>query len=166
MILQNISFVIGDRCGNDYVSCMLYTDLKTYLPDDILVKVDRMSMAHSLEVRAHFLIIASLSLRPESRLSLKSKGINRKFFLKKLLSSSCQKYLERKKHGFSVPLDTWFRGELKVMTENALMKSDLVHQYLNVTFIEKIWQEHQSGKIQHGSTLWSLLMFAFWQKEY
>lgn len=153
--------------GSDYVSCMLYTDLKTYLPDDILVKVDRMSMAHSLEVRAPFLDYRIIEFAAGLPSRSKIKGNQQKVLLKKAFEQFLPKrILNRKKHGFSVPLDSWFRGELKAMTEDALMNSDLIHQYLNVTYIEKMWQAHQSGKIQHGSTLWSLLMFALWQQEY
>lgn len=150
-----------------HVSAMLYTDLKTYLPGDILVKVDRMSMANSLEVRAPFLdyrIIEFAAALPEK---WKINGNSTKIILKSAFSKLLPPAtLKRKKHGFTVPLDQWFRDELKPLAESSLLAQSALGELLSIKEVTRIWEEHQRQKFNHGSTLWSLLMLALWQKEY
>jgi asparagine synthase (glutamine-hydrolysing) len=153
--------------GADHVTCMLYTDLKTYLPDDILVKVDRMSMAHGLEVRAPFLDYRIIEFAATLPSHFKIKGNTQKILLKNAFARLLpQHILDRPKHGFTVPLDAWFRTELKSMTEHHLLHSQPLAVFFNVEQIRKLWDEHQAGKNNHGITLWGLLMFALWQREY
>lgn len=151
----------------DHATRMIYTDLKTYLPDDILVKVDRMSMAHSLEVRAPFLdyrIIEFAASLP-SRFKISNSG--KKIILRKTFSQFLpQSILNRRKQGFSVPLDHWFRNDLKSYTEKALLHSSSLGDLLSIAAVQKLWQEHQSRKVDHGTILWSLLMLSLWQQEY
>lgn len=153
--------------GKDHVACMLYTDLKTYLPGDILVKVDRMSMANSLEVRAPFLDYRIIEFAASLPSDWKIKGNNKKIILKKTFGHLLpDRILNRSKHGFTVPLDSWFRGELKPLAENSLLRQPALAEYLNLSTVQVLWQEHQQKKADHGSLLWSLLMFALWQQEY
>ena len=153
--------------GADHVSCMLYTDLKTYLPGDILVKVDRMSMAHSLEVRAPLLdyrIIEKAATLPSR---WKINGRNKKYILKETFNKVLPKHiLHRKKHGFTVPLDSWFRHELKDLAQTRLFDEQRMGQYFDLSYLQRLWDSHQSGKVNHGTLLWSLLMFALWELEY
>jgi asparagine synthase (glutamine-hydrolysing) len=152
--------------GADHVSRMLYTDLKTYLPDDILVKVDRMSMAHSLEVRAPFLDYRIIEFAASLASDWKIKGSSKKIILRKAFSRLLPEgILNRPKQGFTVPLDTWFRGDLKPFAETALTHASLA-EYLEPSAVQSLWLEHQQNKADHGSVLWSLLMFALWQQEY
>jgi asparagine synthase (glutamine-hydrolysing) len=152
--------------GADHVSCMLYTDLKTYLPDDILVKVDRMSMANSLEVRAPLLDYRIVEFAARLPSAWKIQGNRKKILLKGAFGRILpDRILHRPKHGFTVPMDSWFRDELRQLAEGHLFL-DSLGEYLDLGEVARIWQEHQDGVAHHGSVLWSLLMFALWHKEY
>lgn len=153
--------------GADHVTKMLYTDIKTYLTDDILVKVDRMSMANSLEVRAPFLDYRIIEFAATLPSRFKIKGSTQKIILKKAFAQLLpQSILQRRKHGFTVPLDAWFRCELRTMAEQALLQSAPMAEWFNTACIRQLWNDHQSGRCNHGVPLWGLLMFALWQKEY
>jgi asparagine synthase (glutamine-hydrolysing) len=147
----------------DLLSKIQYVDIKTYLTDDILTKVDRASMAVSLEVRAPMLdhkfmeCVASIP----SNLKLHS-GVG-KYILKKALEPILpHNILYRPKQGFAVPLDSWFRGELKDMAYNIVVetKDDL----LNQNFLKKIWDQHQKNCYDRSALLWSVLMFRKWRQ--
>lgn len=151
----------------DHVTRMLYTDLKTYLPDDILVKVDRMSMAHSLEVRAPFLDYRIIEFAASLPSRFKIRGNDKKILLRKTFSRLLpEAILNRRKQGFSVPLDSWFRHELKAYAEQVLFGSPALADLLSIDGVNKIWQDHQQKKLDQGTMLWSLLMLALWQREY
>ena len=148
-------------------SGMYYTDLKTYLPGDILVKVDRMSMANSLEVRAPFLDYRIIEFAASLPSDWKIKGENKKIILRKAFSRLLPAgVLNRAKHGFTVPLDIWFRGDLKPLAEECLFKQNALAEYLSIPTVQRLWQEHQSKSRDHGTILWSLLMLGLWQREY
>ncbi len=154
--------------GRDHLSRILYTDLKTYLPGDILVKVDRMSMANSLEVRApmldYELIEFSAGLRPD----LKFKKGEKKVLLKEAFKQDLpDDILYRKKMGFSVPLADWLRGELKSIVEATLFSStDGIRRYFIMTSIKQLWLNHLSGKHDHSTIIWNLLIFQLWWNRY
>jgi asparagine synthase (glutamine-hydrolysing) len=152
--------------GADHVACMLYTDLKTYLPDDILVKVDRMSMAHSLEVRAPLLDYRVIEFAASLPSSWKIRGATKKYLLKqsfrKVLPDSI---LHRRKHGFTVPLGEWFRRDLRGLVEEHLLGPGM-EEYFSPASLRRLWQEHQDKKIDHGTLLWTLLSFALWRTNY
>ena len=153
--------------GADHVTAMLYTDLKSYLPGDILVKVDRMSMAHSLEVRAPFLDYRIVEFAARLPSSWKISGGEKKIILRNAFARLLpQNVLNRPKQGFTVPLDGWFRQELKGFAQERLLSDPSLAQYLNPAGVRRIWDEHQSGRVQHGTLLWSLLMLALWHREY
>jgi asparagine synthase (glutamine-hydrolysing) len=153
--------------GADHVTRMLYTDLKTYLPDDILVKVDRMSMAHSLEVRAPFLDYRIIEFAAALASDWKIKNNNKKIILRRTFSRLLpERILNRAKHGFTVPLDNWFRSDLKAFAERILLHYDQLAEYLDPCGVQVLWQQHQTQKANHGTVLWSLLMLALWQREY
>lgn len=153
--------------GADHLTAMLYTDIKSYLPGDILVKVDRMSMAHSLEVRAPLLDYRVMEFAASLPSRLKIKGREKKYILKKTFRGILpDSVLDRRKHGFTVPLDSWFRNELKGMAGDCFFADASSCQFFSPVGIRQIWNEHQSCRVSHGTLLWSLLMFALWQKEY
>ncbi len=153
--------------GADHVTSMLYTDLKTYLPGDILVKVDRMSMAHSLEVRAPFLDYRVIEFAATLPSSWKISGGDKKIILKNTFSRLLpETVLNRPKQGFTVPLAAWFRCDLKALAEENLLCQPALAEYLSLAEVQRIWQEHQSAKADHGTLLWSLLMLAIWHREY
>lgn len=153
--------------GKDHVSRMLYTDLKTYLPGDILVKVDRMSMANSLEVRAPFLDYRIIEFAASLPSDWKIKGNSKKILLRKAFGHLLPAgILNRSKHGFSVPLDLWFRGELKPLAEECLFRQEALAEFLSIQTIGRLWQEHQSCRFDHGTILWNLLMLSLWQRQW
>ncbi len=143
---------------------MMLLDGLTYLPDDILVKVDRASMSASLETRAPFLDRRVVEWASRIPLSMKIEGRTGKKILRDLLFRHVPRELiERPKQGFAIPLDDWLRGGLKewagdLLAGENLGKTDL----LNVETISALWQAHLSGRVNAGAQLWSVLMLQAW----
>jgi asparagine synthase (glutamine-hydrolysing) len=151
---------------NDPLSRIQYVDIKTYLTDDILVKVDRASMAHSLEVRAPILDHKVMELAASMPSSLKLRGTNGKYIFKKALKQFLPgSVLYRKKMGFAVPLARWFRNDLKELAHSAIFRRD-GNSLLNQTSARRVWQEHQSGLRDRSTELWTLLMFRLWEQQF
>ena len=122
----------------DLLSRIQYVDIKTYLPDDILAKVDRASMADSLEVRAPLLDHKLMELVAKIPSSLKLRGRNGKYIFKKAVESVLPKGVTtRKKQGFAVPLGEWFRGELRETAHEAIFSSKTDDGILDAQFVEK-----------------------------
>lgn len=151
-----------NRAPTDHpLSLIQYLDMKTYLPGDILTKVDRASMAHALEVRVpildHKFVEWVSGLPPD----LKLKDREGKYIFKKSLEPHVPNdVLYRPKMGFAVPLASWFRGPLRERVQNSLASERLADTGLfNMTFIQKLVDDHQSGVREHSAALWSLLMF-------
>ncbi|MBT3137298.1 asparagine synthase (glutamine-hydrolyzing) [Alteromonas sp. ALT199] len=154
--------------GPDHLSKILYTDIKTYMTGDILVKVDRMSMANSLEVRAPILDYQVAEFAATLPSSQKYRDGEKKYLLKEVFKPFIpDSLLYRKKMGFSTPLDEWFRGELKALSESRLLQRDKgLSDVFNTTVINSVWQEHQSRTKDHGIVLWSMLMYQMWYDRY
>ncbi|MDO6566320.1 asparagine synthase (glutamine-hydrolyzing) [Alteromonas sp. 1_MG-2023] len=154
--------------GPDHLSKILYTDIKTYMTGDILVKVDRMSMAHSLEVRAPILDYQVAEFAASVPSTQKYRNGEKKYLLKEVFKPFIpDSLLYRKKMGFSTPLDEWFRGELKATTEALILKPNAgLHSIFSELKISSIWNEHQSNTKDHGIVLWSMLMFEMWYERY
>jgi asparagine synthase (glutamine-hydrolysing) len=154
--------------ADDHLSRILYTDIKTYLVGDILVKVDRMSMANSLEVRAPILDHRVVEYAASIPSQLKLHHNEKKYILKKSFASLLPSdILYRKKMGFSVPLANWLRNELKATAEEKLFLSgNGLSNYFKLNEINNIWLEHQHGVKDHSAALWSLLMFEIWWQKY
>ncbi|WOJ98292.1 asparagine synthase (glutamine-hydrolyzing) [Congregibacter brevis] len=154
--------------GADHLSRILYTDIKTYLSGDILVKVDRMSMAHSLEVRAPLLDYTLVEFAGSLPSDLKLCNGEKKYLLKSAFRSGLpDDILTRKKMGFSPPVAEWLRDDLKGLAEKALFETNAgLLRFMEIESIKKIWDEHQSAKKDHASLLWSLLMFQLWWNKY
>jgi asparagine synthase (glutamine-hydrolysing) len=151
---------------DDPLSMIQYLDMKTYLPGDILTKVDRASMAHALEVRVplldHKLVEWISGLPPEMKLS---EG---KYIFKKAM----EKYLPhdilyRRKQGFAVPLAAWFRGPLRARVQQALLGPALAETGMfNQDYLRELVEQHLSGRRDYSAPIWTLLMFeAFLKKE-
>jgi asparagine synthase (glutamine-hydrolysing) len=158
--------------GHDHLSRILYTDMKTYLPGDILVKVDRMSMANSLEVRApildHKLMEFACTIPSNLKFNTKDGKIEKKYLLKEAFKDFLpDDILYRKKMGFSVPLASWLRNELKEITEERLLsRSDGLCRFFKKEQIAKLWVEHKTEKKDNATVLWSMLMFQMWWDKY
>jgi len=150
------------RAPTDHpLSLIQYLDTKTYLPGDILTKVDRASMAHALEVRVpildHEFVEWVSGLPPE----LKLKGSEGKYIFKKSLEPHLPNdVLYRDKMGFAVPIASWFKGPLKERVRESLTSERLGDTgYFDMSYVKRLVDEHQSGQREHSAALWSLLMF-------
>jgi asparagine synthase (glutamine-hydrolysing) len=145
--------------GADLLDRLLDLNLRTYLLDDLLPKVDRMSMAHGLEVRAPFLDreLVELSLRLPRRARV--RGMSRKRALKAAVRDLLPpEVLHRRKRGFGVPLDRWFRDDLRSYVGATLGAQDArVRSHLHGGAVERLLEEHRRGWADHGKALWSLL---------
>jgi len=151
---------------DDPLSRIQYVDIKTYLTDDILVKVDRASMAHSLEVRAPLLDHKLMELAAAMPASIKLRGTNGKYIFKKALKQVLpDSVLNRKKMGFAVPLARWFRSDLKDVAHSVIF-SRTGNSLLNQASVHRIWQEHQSGLRNRSTELWALLIFRLWERQF
>lgn len=145
--------------GADLLDRLLHLNLGTYLVDDLLVKVDRMSMAHALEVRSplldHRLVEFAFTLPRDARI--------KRMTLKRVLKDAVADFLppellSRRKRGFGVPLDRWFRTDLKQFLEQNLCASDArLNRWISPEGVARLVREHERGAADHGNTLWTLL---------
>jgi asparagine synthase (glutamine-hydrolysing) len=150
--------------GGGIVDATLLTDTMTYLPNDLLVKVDIASMAVSLEARSPFLdhhVIEFAASLPEN---FKLRGLTTKYLLKKVLKKLLpSENLSRRKMGFGVPIDKWFRGKLEpYLRENILSEKALGRGLFNRAAVEALVEQHASGRKNSGHQLWTLLMLELW----
>jgi asparagine synthase (glutamine-hydrolysing) len=144
---------------------MMFRDILTYLPDDILCKVDRASMATSLEVRSPFLDPKILKVSAQLPQELKMTNKNSKIILRKILQDYVpSQILDRPKTGFGIPLAEWLRGPLRIWAEDLLAESSLKENQLDIQSIKNVWAEHLSYKKDWSQQIWTVLMFIAWQK--
>jgi len=141
-----------------------YLYIKTYLPDDILTKVDRASMATSLEVRAPFLDKEVADFAGTIPNDLKLKGFRTKHIMKEALRSILpEEIINKKKHGFAVPVGSWFRtglkGRLLETFERRAVERDGLFSY---PYVEKLLNDHFKGRIDNGRKIWALFIFQMW----
>jgi asparagine synthase (glutamine-hydrolysing) len=143
------------------LSRLQYADLKTYLAGDILTKVDRMSMAHSLEVRVPFLDHPFVEWSASLAADLKLHGGQGKHILKRAVGSRLPpEIVHRRKQGFSIPVARWFRGPLRDRVHRGLTEGPLADSgYFDMGFITHALAAHQSGVADHSVCLWSLFAF-------
>ena len=143
---------------------MMYMDSMTYLPDDILVKVDRAAMAASLETRVPFLDQHIIELAWSLPMSMKFKKGQTKWLLRQVLYQYVPKQLiERPKAGFGIPLGEWLREPLRDWAESLLNETRLQQEgFFKMSLVRELWQEHLSGKHNHQILLWNVLMFQAW----
>jgi asparagine synthase (glutamine-hydrolysing) len=146
---------------DDPLSIIQYVDMKTWLPGDILTKVDRASMAHALEVRVPLLDHEFVEWASGVPSSLKLRGQEGKYLLKKSLEPYLSHdVLYRDKMGFSIPLASWFRGPLRDRVRQALLGSTLADTgVFNMSFLQEMVDQHQSGLRDYAAPMWTLLMF-------
>jgi asparagine synthase (glutamine-hydrolysing) len=143
---------------------LLYSYYRTYLLEDILVKVDRASMYNSLEVRAPFLDVNVVEFLDTLPKSYKIQGFNGKRLLKELMRNKLpNEIIDRPKKGFGIPVSLWLRNELKETMEHYLSEERInKHGIFNYSYIDKLKKEHLALKKNHRKLLWNLLVFEMW----
>ena len=156
------------RCGDTSVNRFLFLDKRCYLPDDILYKCDRMSMAHSLEVRPPFLDHRIVEFAARLPLSLKVRGSRLKFVLRELMRDKLPPaVITRSKEGFDIPAHEWLRGLLRPLLLDTLserwVRSARVFDWLEV---QRLLSEHLERRANLGYHLWGLLVLFLWMKRW
>jgi asparagine synthase (glutamine-hydrolysing) len=149
-------------------SQMMRFDTETYLPEDVLTKVDRMSMAHSIESRVPLLDNEVIGFAATLPAALKVKNGRGKHVLKEVAATLLPRdILDRRKQGFGVPLGTWFRGNLRELFADTLLSpASLKRGYFRPGFVRQLVDEHVSGKRDHTLRLWQLVVFERWHEQY
>jgi asparagine synthase (glutamine-hydrolysing) len=152
----------------DPLSRILYVDFKTWLHNDILVKVDRMSMASSLEVRSPLLDHKVIEFAATLPSELKYRGAVSKFLLKRHLAPRLPVLdVDRPKQGFSIPLGAWLRSDLRETAHDLLFSAQTAHRgYVRRETVSGLWDEHQRGRRDHSGKIWALMVLEFWLREY
>ena len=152
----------------EFLNKLFFVDIKTYLPDNLLTYCDRMSMAHSLELRVpfcdHLIIEFAGTIPPE----LKVKGFTLKYLLKKAIGDILpHEILHKRKQGFSVPLGHWLRHELRSLALRVLSPHRIKQRgYFDPEVVSKLWTAHCSGKANYANHLWALIIFDLWHTLY
>jgi asparagine synthase (glutamine-hydrolysing) len=147
-----------------YIERIMHVDLRLWLPDDLLVKVDRATMAHSLEARVPYLDHRFVELAARLEPSLKQRGDTRKYALKKL----AEKFLphdivHRRKQGFVMPLSTWLEGGLRTHVDRSLGPAGLARRgLLRRDALERLLGEHRAGRRNNAGRLWALTVLELW----
>ncbi len=162
---KSFAAIAGD---GDPTNRLLYLDSKTYLPSDILTKVDRMSMANSLEARAPLLDHELIEFAATIPSNLKMKGSETKYILKKAMEGVVpNEILYREKQGFGVPIGDWINAQLRTRILSDLSdRRSRERGYFNESYISTLIGEHSSGRRDHSHALWSLWMLELWHRRY
>ncbi|OGS44957.1 MAG: asparagine synthase (glutamine-hydrolyzing) [Elusimicrobia bacterium RIFOXYD2_FULL_34_15] len=154
--------------ANNTMDRTFYTDIKAYLPECLLVKMDIASMANSLEARSPFLDHKVMEFSASLPPSWKVHGLTTKYILKKTFNNFLPKeIINRKKMGFGIPVGKWFRNEWKnYFIETVMSKKALERGYFKKESLEQLFKEHQESKRDNGYRLWALLMLELWHRVY
>jgi asparagine synthase (glutamine-hydrolysing) len=157
------------RAGSaDLVDAMLEVDVETYLPDDLLVKVDISTMAHGLEGRSPFLDHELMEFCASLPSDLKLRGLTTKYLLKRAVRDLLPAaVIDRPKQGFGVPIDRWFRGELRGLAHDLLLDSRTRQRgYFHEPVVRRLLDEHERGTRAWHYQLWNLLVLELWHRTF
>jgi asparagine synthase (glutamine-hydrolysing) len=157
-----------DGPGGDLLARLQHADQKTYLPDDVLVKVDRMAMQNSLEVRVPFLDHTLVEFLNRAPSSAKLQGDRTKVPLRRLLERTLPKDVHaRGKKGFGIPIRDWFRGGLTDEVRKVLLAPDSrSRRFLRPEAISRLLDDEARGGRDLSRKIWALLVFEYWCREY
>lgn len=157
-----------DCASTDPMDRALYVDARTYMIDDVLTKVDRMSMAVSLEAREPLLDHKLLEFAARIPVSLKLKDGRSKYLLRRILERRVPRsIIERGKRGFAAPIGEWLRGPLAAMTSDLLLDGRLRDRGIfEPREVERIWHEHRTHRAEHPHRLWQLVMLELWFRQF
>ncbi len=160
------AFIRGQKSSNDWLWPYLYADTKTLLPDHMFTKLDRMTMANSMEGRVPFVDYRLVELAAKIPSRMKLKHGNVKAIVKKAMRNRIpREVIKRPKVGFRVPLDEWFRGPLKSMAYDLLSDNSFRESGIfNSVAVESLIEQHMKEMSNHGSEIFSLLTFEIWRR--
>jgi asparagine synthase (glutamine-hydrolysing) len=145
----------------------LHADHVTYLAGDLLPKTDRMTMAYSVEARAPFLDVAWVEWTARLPERYKVRGLQTKWLLKAAFADKLPTAIAaRGKQGFSVPVGLWLRQDLRDWARARLLDNRSLEEWFRPAAVRRLFDEHDSGRINHGKRLWALVMFALWIEQY
>jgi asparagine synthase (glutamine-hydrolysing) len=166
--LETVSAIFRNHEHLHLVNKMIATDLETYLNDDLLTLTDRMSMAHSLEVRVPFLDHRVVEFFAGIPPSMKLSGFTKKYLLKKVAERLLPRdVVYRRKKGFSVPLVLWFRNSLREYVYDVLSPETINGLgYFRYPYVAKIIDDHMKGRSNHDEKIWALINFVHWHRKY
>ncbi len=152
---------------DDPIARVQYVDFKTYLTDDVLTKVDRSSMANSLEVRSPLLDhqFVNLAARIPSRMKLRGRE-GKYIFKRAMIGMLPSRVLDRRKRGFVAPIAEWFRRDLKDMANSVLFDKSSYDGLIDRAALAHLWNFHQAGHRDYSRPLWAVFMFRMWQKNF
>ena len=154
--------------NSDFINRMTYLDLKHRLPELLLMRIDKMAMASSVETRVPYLdhkLVEFCTVIPSK---MKLKGLTTKKLIKNIMKNELpEKVRLGRKKGFSIPLNRWFRQDFNVLTDEYLSTERLNRNgYFNSSFIENLIKEHSCGFKDNSKFLWTLVAFEIWHKQY
>jgi asparagine synthase (glutamine-hydrolysing) len=161
--LEWMRALVAGSAGASTLARILDHNFATYLPEDLLVKTDRCSMAHALEVRCPFLDTALMDYAARLPDSFKRRGLTTKWILRRGFADLLPPQIARRgKMGFGMPLAAWLRREMRPQLQETLGGSAALHAYLDPAFVARLVREHLEGRADHAHRLWLLLTLELW----
>jgi len=156
------------KCNiEDNINKEIFVEMNTYLVNNVLVKVDKMSMANSLEVRVPYLDHIFVEFCATVPGHLKLKGLTTKYIFKKAMSKFLPKnIIQRKKQGYSLPIKNWLRNELKDYMTDLLRNSEIIREYFDIHYLNKLINQHVKSTHDHSHRLWALMSLEMWHHKF
>ena len=172
--LDSLEYLLGfynSSSADNLLDRMLYTDVMTYLPDDLLPKVDRPTMANGLEGRSPFLDhkLVEYAARMPTHLKISGFTFGTSRHIQRVIAKDLlpRQIIHREKVGFWVPVGNWFRNELKELANDTLLSQAFQRRgYFNMNFVRRMIDDHQSRQVDHTFRLWALLILELWHRQY
>jgi len=163
-----LSGLYAEQPGRNFSEDTARVDMNSYLPNDLLVKMDIATMANSLEARSPFLDHLFMEYAAAIPFALKLRWTTKKYILKRAMRGVLPpEIIRRKKQGFGIPIGAWFRGELYPLVQDMLGDSRSgLRAYFQEPALRRCVDEHMAGKTDNGHKLWALLVFALWHREF